>query len=105
MKRLANYLIAMALMAFTFTSCEDVPNPFGQILPPGGNEEVETFEPAGSGTLADPFNVQGVLEYVTALGADVQSDSDARRRFARRIPATTSIPRLRRRQWDLVQET
>lgn len=76
MKRLANYLIAMALMAFTFTSCEDVPNPFGQILPPGGNEEVETFEPAGSGTLADPYNVQGVLEYVTALGADVQSDKD-----------------------------
>ena len=76
MKRLANYLIAMALMAFTFTSCEDVPNPFGQILPPGGDEETETFEPAGTGTQADPFNVQGVLEYVTGLGADVQSDKD-----------------------------
>ena len=77
MKRLANYLIALALMAFTFTSCEDVPNPFGQILPPGaGGDDVETFTPEGSGTLADPFNVQGVLEYVTALGADVQSDKD-----------------------------
>jgi len=77
MKRLANYLIAVALMAFTFTSCEDVPNPFGQILPPGaGGDDVETFTPEGSGTLADPFNVQGVLEYVTALGADVQSDKD-----------------------------
>ena len=76
MKRLTNYLIAMALMAFTFTSCEDVPNPFGQILPPGGDEETETFEPAGTGTQADPFNVQGVLEYVTGLGADVQSDKD-----------------------------
>ena len=64
-------------MAFTFTSCEDVPNPFGQILPPGaGGDDVETFTPEGSGTLADPFNVQGVLEYVTALGADVQSDKD-----------------------------
>ena len=77
MKRLANYLIAMALMAFTFTSCEDVPSPFGKIVPPnGGGEEEETFEPAGSGTQADPYNVQGVLEYVTALGADVQSDKD-----------------------------
>ena len=24
------YLIAMAVMAFTFTSCEDVPEPFGR---------------------------------------------------------------------------
>ena len=77
MKRITNYLIAMALMAFTFTSCEDVPSPFGKIVPPnGGGEEEETFEPAGSGTQADPYNVQGVLEYVTALGADVQSDKD-----------------------------
>lgn len=76
MKKIANYLIAMALMAFTFTSCEDVPNPFGQILPPGSGEDVETFEPAGSGTQADPFNVQGVLDYVTGLGADVQSDKE-----------------------------
>jgi len=76
MKRLANYLIALALMAFTFTSCEDVPNPFGQILPPGSGEDVETFEPAGTGTQADPFNVQGVLDYVTGLGADVQSDKE-----------------------------
>ena len=76
MKRITNYLIAMALMAFTFTSCEDVPNPFGQILPPGGGDEIETFTPEGSGTQADPFNVQGALEYVTSLGADVQSDKD-----------------------------
>ena len=76
MKRITKYLIAMALMAFTFTSCEDVPSPFGQILPPGGGDEVETFTPEGSGTQADPFNVQGVLEYVTGLGADVQSDKD-----------------------------
>jgi len=76
MKRLANYLIAMALMAFTFTSCEDVPNPFGQILPPSQEEEGETFTPEGSGTQADPYNVQGVLEYITGLGADVQSDKD-----------------------------
>ena len=76
MKRLANYLIALALMAFTFTSCEDVPNPFGQILPPNGGGDEEVFVAEGNGTLADPYNVQGVLEYVTALGADVQSDKE-----------------------------
>ena len=76
MKRITNFLIALALMAFTFTSCEDVPNPFGQILPPSQEEETETFTPEGSGTQADPYNVQGVLEYVTGLGADVQSDKD-----------------------------
>ena len=63
MKRLANYLIAMVLMAFTFTSCEDVPNPFGQILPPdktedgggsGGTTSVikENFKEAGKVTWA-----------------------------------------------------
>ena len=28
------YLMAMAMMAFTFTSCEDVPEPFGQPINP-----------------------------------------------------------------------
>ena len=28
------YLIAMAVTAFTFTSCEDVPEPFGQPINP-----------------------------------------------------------------------
>ena len=71
MKRL-NYLIAMALMAFTFTSCEDVPNPFGQIVPPsGGGDDVVEFEPAGSGTLADPYNVQAIINTVSALEAGV----------------------------------
>ena len=71
MKRL-NYLIAMALMAFTFTSCEDVPNPFGQIVPPNGSgDDVVEFEPAGSGTLADPYNVQAIINTVSALEAGV----------------------------------
>ena len=34
------YLIAMAMMAFTFTSCEDVPEPFGQPINPNkGTQE------------------------------------------------------------------
>ena len=76
MKRLANYLIALALMAFTFTSCEDVPNPFGQILPPNGEEEAIEFEPAGSGTLAEPYNVQAIVNIVSALEAGVALEKE-----------------------------
>ena len=75
MKRKLNYLIALALMAFTFTSCEDVPSPFGEVVPPK-NDDVVDIEPAGSGTEADPFNVAGVIEYVSGLGADVVSPKD-----------------------------
>ncbi len=32
--------------------------------------------PSGTGTKADPFNVPGMLQYVTALGADVESADD-----------------------------
>ncbi len=77
MKRLANYLIAMALVAFTFTSCEDVPSPFGQILPPsGGGDDVVEFEPAGSGTQADPYNVQAIINTVSALEAGVTLEKE-----------------------------
>lgn len=76
MKRITNYLIAMALMAFTFTSCEDVPNPFGQILPPNGEEEAVEFEPAGSGTLAEPYNVQAIVNIVSALEAGVALEKE-----------------------------
>lgn len=76
MKRLANYLIAMALMAFTFTSCEDVPNPFGQILPPSQEEEAETIEPAGSNTKEDPYNVAAIQQEAAKLGSGETSTSD-----------------------------
>ena len=76
MKRLANYLIAMVLMAFTFTSCEDVPNPFGQILPPSQEEEAETIEPAGSNTKEDPYNVAAIQQEAAKLGSGETSTSD-----------------------------
>lgn len=76
MKRIANYLMALALMAFTFTSCEDVPNPFGQILPPNGEEEAVVVDPAGSGTLADPYNVTRIVEIVNAYDDNAESSTD-----------------------------
>ena len=75
MKRIANYLIALAVAAFTFTSCEDVPSPFGEIVKPA-SDDVVVVEPSGTGTEADPYNVAGVLEYISGLGADVQSPNE-----------------------------
>ena len=75
MKRKLNYLIALALMAFTFTSCEDVPSPFGEVVPPK-SDDVVVIEPSGTGTEADPFNIAGVIEYVSGLGADVASPNE-----------------------------
>lgn len=75
MKKLANYLIATALMAFTFTSCEDVPSPFGEIVKPDSGDVV-VVDPTGSGTESDPYNVAAVIEYVSGLGADVQSTNE-----------------------------
>ena len=69
------YLIAMAMMAFTFTSCEDVPEPFGQPINPNSGSST-TVDPAGTGTAADPYNVAGILDYVKSLGADVTSPND-----------------------------
>ena len=75
MKRITNYLIALAVAAFTFTSCEDVPSPFGSIVAPE-KEDVVVVTPTGTGTEADPFNVAAVLKYVSDLGADIQSDKE-----------------------------
>ena len=73
MKRIANYLIALAVAAFTFTSCADVPSPFGDIVKPASGDVV-VIEPSGTGTEADPYNVAAALELVTNMAAGVQSD-------------------------------
>lgn len=75
MKRIASYLIALATMAFTFTSCEDVPSPFGEIVKPSGEEKV-VIDPAGSGTEKDPYNVAAVLEVCSGLASGTQTDKD-----------------------------
>lgn len=75
MKRITNYLIALAVAAFTFTSCEDVPSPFGSIVAPEKGETI-VVTPTGTGTEADPYNVAAVLEYLSGLGADTQSDKE-----------------------------
>ena len=58
----------MAIAAFTFTSCEDVPepynNPYDQIKP---SEPEVVIEPAGSGTAEDPYNVAAIIEQTASL--------------------------------------
>ena len=61
--------MASAIAAFTFTACEDVPepynNPWSSLEP---EEEVTPLDPEGDGTEAAPFNVSGINEYATNLG-------------------------------------
>ena len=58
----------MAIAAFTFTSCEDVPepynNPYDQIKP---SEPEVVIEPAGEGTQERPWNVAAVIEACSSL--------------------------------------
>lgn len=76
MKKIAYSLMALALAAFTFTSCEDVPAPFDQPTDPSQNPTGEVIEPSGDGTAASPFNVAAAIKYVQDLGSDVESTSD-----------------------------
>ena len=50
-----------AMAAFTFSSCEDVPEPYTQPTKP---EAPSAVEPKGTGTAADPFNVAGIVKYI-----------------------------------------
>ena len=72
--------IAFVLFAaLSFAACDDVPAPYDDPNnkpgnPSGGEEEVIT--PKGSGTLADPYNVAGLLDFIeknedTAKGTTV----------------------------------
>lgn len=74
MKKVIKSVLAMAIAAFAFTSCEDVPEPYS--LPTEGGNETVVVEPTGSGTAADPYNVVAVLDYINSLGADVESEQN-----------------------------
>ena len=57
----------MLLTGFAFTSCSDVPEPYGINAGNLADEEEVIIEPAGSGTVADPYNVAGILKAVANL--------------------------------------
>lgn len=55
-----------AMAAFTFISCEDVPEPYTQPTKPGAPT---TAEAKGTGTAADPFNIAGIIKYIENGGS------------------------------------
>ena len=67
MKKIMFTLLAFAMAAFTLTSCEDVPAPYE--LPNGGNgggDTPATEVAEGDGTVASPFNVIAVNDFIKA---------------------------------------
>ena len=64
-----------AMAAFTFSSCEDVPEPYTMPTKPetGGTTEGVA---KGTGTAADPYNSVAVANYCKTLEAGVESDKE-----------------------------
>ena len=75
MKKYIFSVLMAAMAAFTFSSCEDVPEPYTQPTQPetGGATE---GEPKGTGTAADPFNSIAAINYCKTLEAGVESDKE-----------------------------
>lgn len=71
MKKNLKLMFAIMIAAFTLASCSDVPSPYG-LFATDDNGEIEGA--TGTGTLEDPFNVPGVLNYIKTLEAGTQSD-------------------------------
>ena len=67
MKKILLSMLAITMAAFTFTSCEDVPEPY-EIPGGGGNTPSETVDPAGSGTIENPYNVAAAIKYINEGG-------------------------------------
>lgn len=63
------------MTAFTLTSCEDVPAPYD--MPDDGDiDKPVVFEPSGSGTADDPYNVAAIIDVAETLGqGEVSTDS------------------------------
>lgn len=75
MKKLFYSLFAITMAVFSFTSCEDVPEPY--IIPEkpvtGGDGGEEELQGSGSGTLLDPYDCIAAINYCKLLGADAES--------------------------------
>ena len=68
MKKIYSSMMAIAIAAFTFTACEDVPepynNPYDSLKP---DEPEVVIEPAGEGTAEAPYNVAAVIKACEGL--------------------------------------
>lgn len=66
MKKYIFSVLMAAMAAFTFSSCEDVPEPYTQPTKP---DAPSAGEPKGTGTAADPFNIAGIIKYIEDGGS------------------------------------
>ena len=65
-----------AMAAFTFSSCEDVPEPYTMPIKPETGGGTTEGVPKGTGTAADPYNSVAVINYCRTLEAGVESDKE-----------------------------
>lgn len=65
-------MLMLAMAAFTFTSCEDVPAPYDD--PNKDETGGVTVVPEGNGTIESPFNCAAANEFAESLGADNESE-------------------------------
>lgn len=74
MKKHIFSVLMAAMAAFTFSSCEDVPEPYTQPERPEQGETT-TGEPKGTGTAEDPYNCAAAIQYCQSLdGAESTND-------------------------------
>ncbi|MBR5929665.1 MAG: choice-of-anchor J domain-containing protein [Prevotella sp.] len=92
MKKIFYSMLMLAMAAMTFTSCEDVPEPYTWPTPPESNVEEEVVTPQGSGTLEDPYNVAAAQALIQTLGADVQSEEIYVKGFISQIDDISPVP-------------
>lgn len=58
-----------AMAAFTFSSCEDVPEPYTMPEKPETPGTGDAGTPEGTGTATDPFNIAGAIKYIEDGGS------------------------------------
>lgn len=78
MKKILYSMLAIAMTAFTLTSCEDVPMPYDD---PNNNEKPDTpvvteDKPSGDGTLANPFNAAAARNHAASLEVGAETETD-----------------------------
>ena len=72
MKKTIKSLLAIAVAAFAFTACTDVPEPEGYNQDKGKM----VFPPEGTGLVSDPYNVAGVMEAMKDLANGATTTTD-----------------------------
>lgn len=69
MKTIIRTMMALAIAAFTFTACEDVPEPYLTPTPSNGDNPQEEGIATGDGTLENPFNAIAAANAAKELGS------------------------------------